>query len=71
MENKRRRGRPAKDQNESKSHKLLVRMNDEEWKELNEMSEVSGLSKSECLRLSLHYQKGRLPTVNYFKKDQK
>ena len=65
-DNARKRGRPPKDQNKVKKHSLRVRFNDEEWNELEKASSKTGLSMSECLRLSLHYQLERLPQVNYF-----
>ncbi len=62
----RKRGRPPKNQNEAKAHAIRVRMNDEEWKELQELSEKAGLSMSECMRLSVHYQLEKFPKVDYF-----
>lgn len=56
MENKRGRGRPAKDQNDAKTHAIRVRMNDREWEALQELSRKTDLSKSEVIRMSvIHY----------------
>lgn len=67
---KRKRGRPVKDQNDVKTHAIRVRMNDREWAELTELSERAGISMSECIRLSVRYQKERFPKVNYYKENK-
>ncbi len=58
MENKRRRGRPVKDQNEAKNHRIVVRMNDKEWEELNELSRKTDLPKAEVVRMSITHYNG-------------